>query len=77
MAAGLGGVLLMHHSVHRPLAYGWLAAGALTVVVAALAVYALIQRGRVSALRERLTALERTSDESAGVVAPTRVTPID
>lgn len=59
VAAGLGGVLLMHHSVHRPLAYGWLVAGVLTVVVVALAVYALIQRRQVSVLRERLTPPER------------------
>lgn len=60
VAAGLGGVLLMHHSIHRPLAYGWLVAGVLTVVVVAVAGYALIQRGQVSVLQERLTALERT-----------------
>ncbi len=27
VAAGLAGILLVHHSVHRPLDYGWLAAG--------------------------------------------------
>ncbi len=59
VAAGLAGVLLMHHAVHRPLDYGWLAAGALTVILVAVGVYALVQRGRASALRDRLSAFER------------------
>ncbi|MBA3553829.1 MAG: hypothetical protein H0W29_03585 [Gemmatimonadales bacterium] len=58
VAAAFGGVLLMHHAVHRPLDYGWLATGALTVILVVTAVYAHIQRSRVSALRARLTALE-------------------
>lgn len=59
VAAGLAGVLLVHHSVHRPVDYGWLAAGVFAIVLVALGIYARIQRGRVSALRDRLTELER------------------
>lgn len=59
VAAALAGVLFMHHAVHRPLDYGWLAAGALTVVVVALGVYARVQRDRCLALQERLAATER------------------
>jgi hypothetical protein len=59
VAAGLAGVLLMHHAVHRPLDYGWMAAGALTVILVAVGGYALAQRGRASALRDRLSSLER------------------
>lgn len=43
-AAGLAGLLLVHHSVHRPLDYGWLAAGILAVVLAGVGVYARLQR---------------------------------
>ncbi|MBA3259854.1 MAG: zf-HC2 domain-containing protein [Gemmatimonadales bacterium] len=58
VAAAFGGVLLMHHGVHRPLDYGWLATGALAVLLVVIAAYASIQRSRVSALRARLMALE-------------------
>jgi len=54
VAAALAGVLLVHHSIHRPVAYGWLAAGALVLVVIALAVYARIQQARLAALRRQL-----------------------
>ena len=53
MAAGLTGLLLVHHSVHRPLDYGWLAAGILTIIVLALAVYVRHLRTRLSALDRR------------------------
>jgi hypothetical protein len=53
VAAGLAGLLLVHHSVHRPVDYGWLIAGILTLLVLALAVYALKQRARLTALRNR------------------------
>ena len=59
VAAGLTGVLLVHHSVHRPLDYGWLAAGILTIVVLSLAVY-------VRHLRTRLSALDRRDDLKTG-----------
>jgi anti-sigma factor RsiW len=58
VAAGLGGVLLVHHGLHRPLAYGWVLAGAVTIALVAVGVYALVQRGRVSALEDRLARLE-------------------
>lgn len=54
VAAGLGGVLLVHHSVHRPLDFGWLTASILVVVLLGLGVYAWVQRSRVAALEDRL-----------------------
>src|SRR5215210_7910727 len=39
VAAGLSGLLLVHHSVHRPLAYGWLAAGILSLILLALVLH--------------------------------------
>ena len=57
VAAAMAGVLLVHHSVHRPVAYGWLVAGTLVLVLLALGVYARIQRARVRALEERLLSL--------------------
>ena len=47
VAAGLAGILLVHHSVHRPLDYGWLAAALLGMVLLAVGVYAWVQRNRV------------------------------
>ncbi|MBA3893643.1 MAG: hypothetical protein H0X69_08100 [Gemmatimonadales bacterium] len=61
VAAALAGVLVLHHSIHRPVGYGWLAAGVLAVVTVAFGVYARVQRGRVSTLRDRLAGLERTT----------------
>ena len=54
VAAGLTGILLVHHSVHRPLDYGWLAAGALVVILLGVGIYAVVQRRRVSELEDRL-----------------------
>ena len=54
VAAGLAGVLLMHHAVHRPLDYGWLAAGGVTVVLVLVGIYAWVQRARVATLERRL-----------------------
>jgi hypothetical protein len=59
VAAGLAGVLMVHHSVHRPIAYGWLVAGALMLVVLVLGVYLSVQRSRLSALEQRLSSLMR------------------
>jgi hypothetical protein len=59
VAAALAGVLLVHHSVHRPLAYGWLAAGILTIVILALAIY-------IRHLRTRMSALDRRDDPKTG-----------
>ncbi len=50
VAAGLAGILLVHHSVHRPLDYGWLAAAFLGVVLLAVGIYAWVQRNRVQEL---------------------------
>jgi hypothetical protein len=70
VAAGLAGILLVHHSVHRPVAYGWLVSGALILVVLALAVYLRVQRGRVAALEERLSSVEKQSTTDVRPVAP-------
>lgn len=54
VAAGLAGILLVHHSVHRTVDYGWLLAGVLTFVLVGLGVYARKQRRRVEELQQRL-----------------------
>ncbi len=59
VAAGLAGVLLVHHSVHRPLDYGWLAAGVLTLVLVLLGGYARALRSRLAARRDRLADTDR------------------
>ena len=59
VAAALAGVLLMHHAVHRPLDYGWLAAGALAVILVSLGLYASVQRGRLSVLQAQLAPFQR------------------
>lgn len=59
VAASLAGVLLVHHSIHRTLDYGWLAAGVLTVLLVAIGVYAGVQRSRAAALQDRLATMER------------------
>ncbi len=67
VAAGLAGVLLMHHAVHRPLDFGWLTAGALALALVGTAVYARIQRHRALELHGRLAALDRDVTAPAGV----------
>ena len=64
VAAGLAGVILMHHGVHRPLDYGWLVAGALLLVLIGLGAYARVQRGRASVLRSQLDSLEGRSERA-------------
>lgn len=59
VAAGLASVLLVHHSVHRPLDYGWLATGALLAILIAVGIYAHVQRARAAALHARVADLER------------------
>jgi hypothetical protein len=54
LAAGLAGLLLVHHAIHRPVAYGWLAAGLLVFVVLGLGAYIRVQRARLAALRMQL-----------------------
>ena len=53
VAAGLAGILLVHHSVHRPLDYGWLAAAFLGVVLLAVGIYAWVQRTRLTELERQ------------------------
>ncbi len=64
VAAGLASVLLVHHSVHRPLDYGWLATGALLAILIAVGIYARVQRGRAAALQDRVGDLERRTPNS-------------
>jgi anti-sigma factor RsiW len=64
VAAGLASVLLLHHSVHRPLDYGWLATGALLAILTAVGIYARVQRGRATALEHRVADLERRTPNS-------------
>ncbi len=59
VAAGLASVLLVHHSVHRPLDFGWLASGALLAILIAVGIYAAVQARRASALQDRVADLER------------------
>ena len=54
VAAGLSGILLIHHSVHVPLDYGWLAAGVLLLVLVGVGIYARVQRRRMTELEDRL-----------------------
>jgi anti-sigma-K factor RskA len=57
VAAGMAGVLLVHHSVHRPVAYGWLVAGVLALLLLGLGVYLRIQRARVAKLEQQVRSL--------------------
>jgi putative zinc finger protein len=54
VAAGLAGILLVHHSVHRTLNYGWLAAGVLTLALVGLGLYARRQQHRAAELQQKL-----------------------
>lgn len=54
VAAGMAGILLTHHSIHRPVDYGWLAAGVLVFLTLGFGIYAWIQRKRVVELERRL-----------------------
>ena len=74
VAAALAGVLLVHHAVHRPLAYGWLVAGGLVILMLALGAYAGGQRRRVSLLEARLAASERRPASGTADGAPERPT---
>lgn len=59
VAAGFAGILLVHHSFHRPVDYGWLAAGALMVVLVGAGAYARVQAARAAELRDRVEELTR------------------
>ena len=65
VAAGLAGVLLTHHSVHRAVDYGWLAAGILVFLSLGLGIYSWIQRKRVAELESRLGDVEVKGTEDA------------
>ncbi len=54
VAASLAGLLLMHHSVHRTLDYGYFVAGLLTLALIGLGVYARRQRRRAAELQRSL-----------------------
>ncbi|HEY8196837.1 MAG TPA: zf-HC2 domain-containing protein [Gemmatimonadales bacterium] len=54
VAAGLAGILLVHHSVHQTVNYGWLLAGVLTFVLIGVGVYARKQHRRATELQQRL-----------------------
>jgi hypothetical protein len=67
VAAGMAGVLVVHHAVHRPVAYGWLIAGVLVLLLVALAVYTRGQKERITALEQRLrSAVDRGVSDSYG-----------
>jgi hypothetical protein len=75
VAAGLSGVLLVHHSVHRPVAYGWLIAGILTLILLAVVLQLQRQRARISALQDQVADLTANSSpprESSGSASPLR-----
>jgi hypothetical protein len=61
VAAGLAGVLLVHHGFHRPVAYGWVVAGVLAIILVGVGVYALAQRARVAELEGSSESDERES----------------
>jgi hypothetical protein len=63
----MAGVLVVHHAVHRPVAYGWLIAGVLVLLLVALAVYTRGQKERITALEQRLrSAVDRGVSDSYG-----------
>jgi anti-sigma-K factor RskA len=65
VAAGMAGVLVVHHAVHRPVAYGWLIAGVLVLLLVALAVYTRAQKERIMALEQRLrSVVDRGASDS-------------
>jgi hypothetical protein len=70
VAAALAGVVLIHHAVHRPIAYGWLAAGILSVVIVGLAMYSRIQRHQVAALEEAVAQLAAANESSRTACRP-------
>jgi hypothetical protein len=67
VAAGMAGVLVVHHAVHRPVAYGWLAAGVLVLLLVALMLYTRAQKERIMALEQRLrSVVDRGGSDSDG-----------
>jgi len=67
VAAGMAGVLVVHHAVHRPVAYGWLVAGVLVLLLVALMLYNRAQKERIMALEQRLrSAVDRGASDLDG-----------
>ena len=66
VAASLAGVLLIHHGIHQPLAYGWMAAGMLMLLLVAVVWYARGQRRRAVELQDRIANLERQTTKPPG-----------
>jgi anti-sigma factor RsiW len=67
VAAGMAGVLVVHHAIHRPVAYGWLVAGVLVLLLVALMVYTRAQKERIMALEQRLrSVVDRRDSDSDG-----------
>lgn len=67
VAAGLGGVLLMHHAVHRPVDYGWLAAGAMGIIVVVLAIIVGMQSRKLTDLQARLAGRDRLVSQAGRI----------
>jgi len=57
-AAALAALLLTHHSFHRPLQLGWVAASVLGIALAAAGTYMVVELRRSSGLRARVADLE-------------------
>jgi hypothetical protein len=55
-------VLIVHHAVHRPLDYGWLVAGVMSVGLVFAGASAIVPRGRVVALRRRIEEYDSAGD---------------
>jgi hypothetical protein len=70
VAAGLAGIVLVHHSIHRPVDFGWLAAGVLALSLVATGAYAAFQRRRVAELRGRLERVEGRETPPANSEVP-------
>jgi hypothetical protein len=63
----MAGVLVVHHAIHRPVAYGWLAAGVLVLLLLALMLYTRAQKERIMALEQRLrSAVDRGGSHPDG-----------
>jgi len=67
VAAGMAGVLVVHHAIHRPVAYGWLVAGILVLLLVGLMLYTRAQKERIMALEQRLrSAVDRGGSHPDG-----------
>jgi anti-sigma factor RsiW len=62
VAAGMAGVLVVHHAIHHPVAYGWLVAGVLVLLLLALMLYTRAQKERIMALEQRLRSAVHRGD---------------